>query len=94
MNNEAQQNNVLSFSHEKDKINLRKSEEKLVSSDVIFDNNMKWMTTEEAARYVRVSVAQMRNLVHQGRVRFYRLGARLRFLRSDLDRMLKPSGKS
>ncbi len=58
-------------------------------SDVIFEN-LRWMTSKEAAFYLRVSVGQLRNLVYQNRVNAFRFGSRLRFLRSDLDRLLKP----
>ncbi|NJL25230.1 MAG: helix-turn-helix domain-containing protein [Calothrix sp. SM1_5_4] len=42
---------------------------------------------------MRVSVGQLRNMVYRGQVRSYRLQNRLRFLRSDLDRALKPSNR-
>ncbi len=51
---------------------------------------MKWMTSKEAAAYIRVSVGQLRNLVWRGQIKCYRLKHRLRFLRSDLDKMLTP----
>jgi excisionase family DNA binding protein len=57
--------------------------------EMVFEN-LRWMTSKEAAFYLRVSVGQLRNLVYQNRVNTFRFGSRLRFLRSDLDRLLKP----
>jgi excisionase family DNA binding protein len=61
------------------------------SSAALFDK-LKWMNSKEAATYIRVSVGQLRNMVWRGQLRAYHIGkSRLRFLRSDLDRLLKPS---
>lgn len=61
-----------------------------LSSDVLFDK-LKWMTAKEAAFYLRVSVGQIRNMVYRNQLRSYRMNNRLRFLRSDLDQVVKPS---
>lgn len=63
------------------------------NQSALFFENMKWMTSNEAARYLRVSVAQLRNMVYRGQIRSYKLQRNLRFLRSDLDRVLKPSNQ-
>ena len=63
------------------------------SEALIFDK-LKWMTSKEAAFYLRVSVGQIRNMVWRGQVKYYRIRNRLRFLRSDLDHILKPSALS
>jgi len=55
-----------------------------------FDSKLKWMTSKEAAAYIRVSIAQLRNMVWRGQIKCFRLKNRLRFLRSDLDALLKP----
>jgi excisionase family DNA binding protein len=60
------------------------------SSALIFDK-LKWMTSKEAALYIRVSVGQIRNMVWRGQIKCYHIRNRLRFLRSDLDNVLKPS---
>jgi excisionase family DNA binding protein len=60
------------------------------SSALLFDK-LKWMTSKEAASYIRVSVGQLRNMVWRGQIKCYRLKNRLRFLRSDLDKLLVPS---
>ncbi len=63
--------------------------EGIVSSVMVFDK-LKWMTSQEAAHYLRVSVGQIRNMVWRGEIKSYRFKNRLRFLRSDLDRLVKP----
>lgn len=60
------------------------------SKAALFDK-LKWMNSKEAAFYLRMSTAQLRNLVWQGHVRCYRLRGRLRFLRGDLDLLMKPA---
>jgi len=66
------------------------SEVNSVSSALIFDK-LKWMNSQEAALFLRVSVGQIRNLVWRGELKSYRLQNRLRFLRSDLERLVKPA---
>ena len=56
-----------------------------------FFDKLIWMTTKEAAFYIRVSIGQMRNMVWRGQVNAYRLQNRLRFLKRDLDQLLKPT---
>lgn len=41
-------------------------------------------TTDEAAEFLRISPAQLRNLCSQGKVPYFKLGASNRFSRSDL----------
>ncbi|MCB0308781.1 MAG: M48 family metalloprotease [Bdellovibrionales bacterium] len=65
----------------------------VISSHRQLFDKLKWMTTQEAAFYLRVSVGQVRNMVWRRQVKVYRLQNRLRFLRSDLDALLKPSTK-
>ena len=58
-----------------------------LSSSLLFDK-LKWMTSHEAAQYLRTSVGQIRNMVWRGQLTSYRIKNRLRFLRKDLDRLL------
>lgn len=62
-----------------------------ISSPIVIFDKLKWMNSKEAATYIRVSVGQLRNMVWLGQIKFYRLGGRLRFLRTDLDSVLKTS---
>ncbi len=61
-----------------------------VSSGALFDK-LKWMNAREAAFYLRVSVGQIRNMVWRGQLKSYKFRNRLRFLRTDLERLVKPS---
>ncbi|MBX3041821.1 MAG: helix-turn-helix domain-containing protein [Bdellovibrionaceae bacterium] len=60
-------------------------------SDATFFDKLKWLTSKEAAFLLRTSVGQVRNLVWNGRLKAYHLGSRLRFLRSDVESLLKPA---
>ncbi len=62
------------------------------TSVVLFDK-LKWMTSKEAAFYLRVSVGQLRNIVWRGQIKCSRIGNRLRFLRSDLDQSIVSNWK-
>ena len=56
-----------------------------------FFDKLKWVTTREAAEYLRLSVGQIRNMVWRGQLTSYKLNNRLRFLKSDLDKIMKSS---
>lgn len=60
------------------------------NSALLFEN-LKWITTKEAAQYLRVSVGQIRNMVWRGQLSSHRVNNRLRFLKSDIDKIVKPS---
>ena len=60
------------------------------SSAMLFDK-LKWLTSKEAAFLLRTSEGQVRNLVWSGRLKAYRFGSRLRFLRTDVEQLLKPA---
>ena len=57
-----------------------------------FFENLTWLTSNEAADYLRLpSVGALRVLVCKRRVPFHKLGRSLRFKRAELDRMLEAS---
>lgn len=58
----------------------------------IFEN-LEWMNTEDAARYLRRSVGQIRNMVYRGQITFRKFNSRLYFRRSDLNRVIEFSNK-
>ena len=66
--------------------------EKLKSSITLFDNRLEWLTSREAALFLRVSVGQLRNMVWRRQIKFYKLGRRLRFSRRDVEKILRPAG--
>jgi excisionase family DNA binding protein len=47
-----------------------------------------WLTAEEAAAYLNVSVGSLRNLTSDGKVPYYKLGNRNRYLLQDLRDLL------
>lgn len=49
---------------------------------------VKWLTTSEAARYLRVSISSIKTMIYRGQVRVHKLGRRNRFLRDDLERLI------
>ncbi len=52
----------------------------------------KWITADEAARYLRLSsVGVLYDFVYEKRVPYYKLGRLLRFKISDLDQLLESS---
>lgn len=57
--------------------------------DVSSLENVKWLTTSEAAQYLRVSVSSIKMMVYRGTVRVRKLGRRNRFLREELDRAIR-----
>ena len=47
-----------------------------------------WLTTEEAAEYLKISPGSLRNMTSNGQVPFYKLARRNRYLKSELKDML------
>ena len=69
------------------------------TSEPLFDKGMehatavplepvRWLTTSEAARYLRVSISSIKTMIYRGQVRVHKLGRRNRFLREELDRLI------
>ena len=58
-----------------------------IDSDEFF-HNLIWMTTEDAARYLRKSTDAIRHLVYRGDLRARKFKRRLYFRRDELDEML------
>ncbi len=52
---------------------------------------MEWMTIEEAAKYLKVSVQSIRNYIKSGKLPSYRHGRLIRLKQSDLDAFLRPA---
>jgi excisionase family DNA binding protein len=49
---------------------------------------VRWLTTSEAARYLRVSISSIKTMIYRGQVRVHKLGRRNRFLRDELERLI------
>ncbi len=56
-------------------------------------NKLTWMTTQEAAIYLRVTVNNLKVMICRGIVKPYKLNNRNRFRRDDLDYLIKSSLK-
>lgn len=48
----------------------------------------KWLTTSEAAQYLRVSISSIKAMIYRGQLRAHKLGNRNRFLKDELDRLI------
>lgn len=59
----------------------------------VFFENLEWMNSEEAARYLRRSVGQIRNMVYRGQIKFRKFNSRLYFRKNDLERAVEFSFK-
>lgn len=64
------------------------------SNNSFFENknssSIKWLTTKEAAEYLRTTPKQIRKWVYQGKVKAFKLcGRSLRFKLGDLDLLFK-----
>jgi excisionase family DNA binding protein len=69
---------------------MEKATVELATDALLFDR-LKFLTSKEAAFLLRTSEGQIRNLVWGGRLKAFRYGNRLRFLRADVERLLKPT---
>lgn len=69
---------------------------KISSRDGLFFENQiakKWLSTDEAARFLSLSPNALRILVFRNRVKAYKLGHRLRFRLKDLNSLLINKGE-
>lgn len=60
--------------------------ENRIATESVSLMSLNWMTTKEAALYLRVSVGSIKNMVYRGMLSPRKLGRLNRFLREDLDR--------
>lgn len=54
-------------------------------------NNLIWLTTEEAARFLRKSSHALRQIIYKGKIHPRKFGGRLYFKRSELDQLIDTS---
>ena len=52
-----------------------------------------WLTSDEAAAFLKISPATLRNLTSTGKIPFYKFGRRNRYNKYELTRMLLSSRK-
>ena len=63
----------------------------LVSFQPLLFKNLIWMTSKEAAEYLRTSPNNIRVMVYRGVIRPYKLNGRNRFKREELDNLVESS---
>ena len=59
-----------------------------ISDLPLFDNLNEWLTTSEAAGYLKISKGSLLNMVWRKQVRPHKLGRRNRYLKSDLSELI------
>ncbi len=68
-----------------------KAVENSVEESTTLFNNLKWMTTNEAAAYLRKSSNAIRTAVCRGHIQARKFHRRLYFKRTELDRLIETS---
>ena len=65
------------------------------TENLLFENQVtyEWLSTIEAASYLRITPNALRILVHRGKVQAYKLGSRLKFRLKDLRSILSKKGE-
>ncbi|MCY4643277.1 MAG: helix-turn-helix domain-containing protein [Bacteriovoracales bacterium] len=56
---------------------------------MVFKKDEEWLTTKEAARYLKVSPNALRIMVHKRKIKAHKIGNRLRFKREDINILIK-----
>jgi excisionase family DNA binding protein len=59
-----------------------------IANEVSMKVEEEWLTTDEAAEYLKISPASLRNMTSNGQVPFYKLARRNRYLKAELKAML------
>lgn len=63
------------------------------SQAILLFDRLIWMTSADAARYLRMSESALRNAVHRGKLPYRKWRRRLYFRRTELDRVLDSSSR-
>jgi len=63
-------------------------ENKIDENETKNDNAEEWLNTNEAAEYLRISPARLRNLTSNGRVPYYKFQRGNRYLKGELRNLL------
>lgn len=67
---------------------------KALSGGPLFDNSDEWLTTREAAAYLKISEGVLRNMCCNGTIPYYKLERRNRYRKIDLRNLLEKKGGS
>lgn len=79
--------NVTKLRYTRKSLDSKKSDkffDNLIEQDQKADENTRWLNTNEAAEFLRLTPNALRILVHRAQVRYFKFGRRLRFRMSDL----------
>jgi excisionase family DNA binding protein len=60
----------------------------LVNRSLKSEFESEWLTSSEAAAYLRISEPTLLNMASNGKIKYYKFGRRNRYLRDDLKKLL------
>ncbi len=52
------------------------------------ENNLSWMSSGDASKYLRISISRLHNLTSLGHMKYYKFGRSNRYKREDLDKLV------
>ena len=84
----TKKNIILDLSNKKGAVMIGRNHK---PNETIRGTRTEWMTTKEAANYLRISPNALRILVFKKQVKSYRLGRSLRFNINNIDLLIKPN---
>lgn len=70
---------------------INASHQAINTSDKLFFDNLVWLNTEEAARYLRKTVNALRIAVYRRHIKARKFKRRLYFKRVELDKLIETS---
>jgi|GEM_PF-755147 len=79
--------NVVDLRYNRKSLESKKSDkffDNLIEQNKNADENTRWLNTNEAAEFLRLTPNALRILVHRAQVRYFKFGRRLRFRQCDL----------
>ena len=60
----------------------------MANNKMLFDNLDEWLTTSEAAEFLKISKGSLLNMVWRKQIRPHKLGRRNRYLKNDLSELI------
>ena len=84
--------NVADLRYTRKSLESKKSDkffDNLIEQNKNADENTRWLNTNEAAEFLRLTPNALRILVHRAQVKYFKFGRRLRFRLYDLNSLLQ-----
>lgn len=84
--------NVTNLRYARKSLDSKKSDKlfnNLIEQNQNADENTRWLNTNEAAEFLRLTPNALRILVHRAQVRYFKFGRRLRFRQEDLNSLFQ-----